>query len=65
METESIENAIIQNNIGCCMMMLNRNNEATRKFELGERLFDFKVGKFDERTLVVQQNQNKNRKAFI
>lgn len=26
---------------------------------------DLKVGKFDQRTIVVQQNQNKNKKAFI
>ena len=46
-------------------MMLNRNNEAMKKFEISEKIFDFKVGKFDEKTLVAGQNYNKNRKAYI
>lgn len=25
LDVESIDNAILQNNIGCCLMMLNRN----------------------------------------
>jgi hypothetical protein len=53
------------NNIGCCYMMLNRNQEAVKFFNLSHQVFDLKVGRFDERTLVVQQNISKNKKAFI
>jgi hypothetical protein len=62
---ESVENAILQNNIGCCRMMLNRNQEAIKCFEASHHILDLKVGCFDERTLVVQQNFNKNRKAYL
>jgi tetratricopeptide (TPR) repeat protein len=65
LEVESVENAILQNNIGCCLMMLSRNQEALKYFEVGHHILDLKVGCFDERTLVVQQNFNKNRKAYL
>ena len=46
-------------------MMLNRNQEAIKYFELSHHILDMKAGCFDERTLVVQQNFNKNRKAYL
>lgn len=46
-------------------MMLNRNQEAARCFELAHCILDLKVGCFDERTLLSQQNLNKNRKAYL
>lgn len=46
-------------------MMLNRNQEAAKYFKLSHQIFDLKVGRFDERSLVVQQNISKNKKAFI
>ena len=46
-------------------MMLNRNQEAIKHFEVSHQIFDFKVGCFNEKTLVVQQNGNKNRKAYL
>lgn len=46
-------------------MMLNRNQEAIKYFEVGHHIFDMKAGCFDERTLVVQQNFNKNRRAYL
>lgn len=36
-----------------------------RFFNLSHEIFDLKVGRFDERTLVVQQNISKNKRAFI
>ncbi len=65
LEVESIDNAVLQNNVGCCLMMLNRNQEAIKYFEVSHNIFDLKVGCFDQRTLVVQQNFNKNRKAYL
>lgn len=65
LEVESVDNAILQNNIGCCLMMLNRNQEATRYFDVSHSILDLKAGCFDERTLVVQQNGNKNKKAYL
>jgi len=32
---------------------------------LSHEILDLKVGRFDERSLVVQQNISKNKKAFI
>ena len=46
-------------------MMLNRNQEAIKYFEVSHNILDMKVGCFDERTLTVQQNFNKNRKAYL
>jgi hypothetical protein len=46
-------------------MMLNRNQEAVKFFNLSHQILDLKVGRFDERTLVIQQNISKNKKAFI
>jgi hypothetical protein len=60
-----LENAILQNNIGSCLMMLNRNQEAVRYFDISHNVLDLRVGRFDERSLVVQQNAGKNRKAHL
>ena len=65
LQVESVDNAIIQNDIGCCMMMLERNQEASKYFDVGHSVLDLKVGAFDERTLAVQQNFNKNKKAYL
>jgi hypothetical protein len=32
LEADSFGNAILQNNSGCCLMMLNRNQEAAKCF---------------------------------
>jgi len=34
MELESVENAVLENNIGCIYMILNRNNEAMKHLAL-------------------------------
>lgn len=47
LEVESIDNAVLQNNVGCCLMMLNRNQEAIKYFEVSHNIFDLKVGCFD------------------
>ena len=46
-------------------MMLNRNQQASKYFNLSHQILDLKVGRFDERTLVVQQNITKNKKAYM
>jgi hypothetical protein len=46
-------------------MVLNRNNEALKCFALSHSILDLKLGKFNEKSVVAQQNANKNKKAFI
>ena len=36
----SIENAMVENNIGCCYMIMNRNNEASKHFEVAHSILD-------------------------
>lgn len=56
---------MLENNIGCIYMIMNRNLEAMKHLELSERIMDLKLGKFHERSVVVQQNEKKNKKAYI
>jgi len=46
-------------------MMINRNQEAIKYFSISHDVLDLKIGCFDERTLVVKQNLNKNKKAYL
>lgn len=46
-------------------MILNRNTEACKNFKLSHDILDLVEGTFSERTLIAQQNGNKNKKAFI
>ena len=62
---DSTENALLENNIGCCLMMLNRHTEAMKNFKVSECIYDLKYSKLNEKTLVVQQNGMKNKKAYI
>lgn len=36
-----------------------------KHFEISECILDLRLGKFNEKTLVVQQNASKNKKAYI
>ena len=45
--------------------MINRNQEAIKYFSISHDVLDLKIGCFDERTLVVKQNLNKNKKAYL
>jgi len=62
---ETVENAVMENNLGCLYMILNRNNEAMKHFATSHSIMDLKLGKFHERSVVVQQNEAKNKKAYI
>ena len=46
-------------------MIMNRNNEACQYFELAHSIMDLHLGRFNERTLIAEQNGIKNKKAFI
>ena len=46
-------------------MILNRNNDALPYFKLAHSILDLELGRFSERTLIVEQNIMKCRKAFI
>ena len=45
--------------------MINRHTEAMKNFKVSECIFDLKFNKLNEKTLVVQQNAIKNKKAYI
>ena len=46
-------------------MMINRHTEAMKNFKFSECIFDLKFNKLNEKTLVVQQNAIKNKRAYI
>jgi len=41
---DNIETATVYNNLGCCMLKLNRNLEASSYFEIAEAIFDLELG---------------------
>lgn len=61
----SLGNGLTENNIGCCLMMFGRHTEAHQHFKFSEGIFDLVFSKLNEKTLVVQQNASKNKKACI
>ena len=53
---DTIDTATIYNNLGCCMFLLERNEEAKAYFELSNAIFECEVGSNHERTLVTSRN---------
>lgn len=46
-------------------MILNRNTEACKHFQVSHNIFDIVEGTLSARTLIAQQNYNRNKKAYI
>lgn len=56
---DTVDTASIYNNLGCCMFMLERNQEAKAYFELAQAIFDCELGPQHERTLTAGRNIKK------
>ena len=54
---DTVDTATVYNNLGCCMYMLERNQESKAYFELSNAIMDAELGPQHERTLTVSQSQ--------
>lgn len=61
---DTVDTATVYNNLGCCMLLLERNDEANAYFELSEAILEVELGPDHERCLTVKQNR-KRAKRFI
>ena len=52
---DTVDTATVYNNLGCCMYMLERNQEAMAYFELAQAILECELGPNHERTLTVSQ----------
>jgi hypothetical protein len=50
---DCVDTATVYNNLGCCMFMLERNEEAKAYFQLSNAIFDHELGTNHERTITV------------
>lgn len=50
---DCVDTATVYNNLGCCMFMLERNEEAKAYFQLSNAIFDHELGPNHERTITV------------
>lgn len=53
---DTVDTATVYNNLGCCMYMLERNQEATAYFELSHAILECELGPSHERTMTVSKN---------
>jgi tetratricopeptide (TPR) repeat protein len=53
---DTVDTATVYNNLGCCMFMLERNEEAKAYFELANAILDCELGPQHERTLTSKRN---------
>lgn len=56
---DTIDTATVYNNLGCCMMALERNEEAKAYFELSNAILECELGPEHERTLTTARNIDK------
>ena len=50
---DTVDTATVYNNLGCCMYMLERNEEAKAYFQLSNAILDMELGPNHERTITV------------
>ena len=62
---DTVDTATVYNNLGCCMFMLERNQEAKAYFELANAIFECELGQQHERTLTSARNINKVNKTDL
>ena len=62
---DTVDTATVYNNLGCCMYMLERNQESKAYFELSNAIMDAELGQHHERTLTTQRNLNKADRTFL
>ena len=53
---DTIDTATIYNNLGCCMFLMERNEEAKAYFELANAILECELGSNHERTLISSRN---------
>ena len=62
---DTVDTATVYNNLGCCMMMLERNQEGKAYFELANAILECELGPQHERTLTSKRNINKVNKCAL
>lgn len=62
---DTVDTATVYNNLGCCMYMLERNQEAKAYFELSNAILECELGPQHERTLTSARNINKANKTVL
>jgi len=53
---DTVDSATVYNNLGCCMYVLERNQECKAYFELSHAIMDAELGPNHERVLTTQRN---------
>ncbi len=51
---DTVDTATVYNNLGCCMLELERNDEANAYFELAEAIVEVEIGPDHERSLTIK-----------
>ena len=62
---DTVDTATVYNNLGCCMYMLERNQEAKAYFELSNAILECELGPQHERTLTSARNTSKVNKTVL
>ena len=62
---DTVDTATVYNNLGCCMFMLERNEEAKAYFELANAILECELGPQHERTLTSARNISKVNKTVL
>ena len=57
--SENIENAIIYNNLGCCLHQMSEFFQAEVCYEFALALFDLHLGVYHESTMIAKRNLQK------
>lgn len=62
---DTVDTATVYNNLGCCMMALERNEEAKAYFELANAILECELSPNHERTLTTARNIDKVKRTDI
>lgn len=62
---DTVDTATVYNNLGCCMYMLERNQECKAYFELANAIMDAELGPNHERTLTTYRNVDKSKRTVL
>ena len=62
---DTVDTATVYNNVGCCMYVLERNQECRAYFELATAVMDAELGPHHERTLTTARNVEKARRLYM
>lgn len=62
---DTVDTATVYNNLGCCMMALERFQEAQAYFELSAAILEVELGAHHERTLTAGRNILKSKRTVL